>query len=448
MASNMSVAGLEARRVVVTGLGVVSSIGFGGREFAESLRVGHSRVGPIKAFDTAGFEHALGCEVVDFDATAWLRRLGVDEVGRASQFSAAAARMAVEDAGLEPSVLEGRTLIAIGTTDAESRDLDELVQQELADGAASMDQRRCARVGPGMLSVSVARELGVRDVDVTTIGTACSAGNYAIGAAYDAIRLGEAEIGLSGGADAMCRKNFTAFYRLGTITPDVCRPFDADRQGILTAEGAGVVVLESLESAQARGARIYAEVLGYGLTCDAYHPVAPKESSVARCMELALQDAGIEPAEVDFISAHGTGTKTNDVTESRAIRTVFGATPPPVISLKSMLGHTMGAASALAFIASVIAITDEFIPPTINHGRTDPECEIDCVPNRARPQRVDVVQNNGLAFGGNNASVIVARYRPAASEMRSPAVDPPPAGAGRHQDGEAAVTGCGHDTDS
>lgn len=401
----------DGRRVVVTGLGVVSSIGFGSKEFAQSLRVGRSRVAPIGAFDTRGFDHAQGCEVADFDPQTWLQRLGVDDVGRASQFSATAARMALEEAGLAPSALEGRALIGIGTTDAESRDLDELVEQELAGGPESMDPVVAGRVSPGMLSVSVARELGVRDVDVTTIGTACSAGNYAIGAAYDAIRLGEIDVGLSGGADAMCRKNFTAFYRLGTTTPDVCRPFDTRRQGILTAEGAGVVVLESLESALARGASIQAEVLGYGLTCDAYHPVAPKESSVARCMELALLDAEVKPEDVDFISAHGTGTKTNDVTESRAIRTVFGQSPPPVISLKSMLGHTMGAASALAFSASVIAITNGFIPPTINHEQTDPECEIDCVPNEARATSVNVVLNNGLAFGGNNASVIVARYQ-------------------------------------
>jgi 3-oxoacyl-[acyl-carrier-protein] synthase II len=228
----------------------------------------------------------------------------------------------------------------------------------------------------------------------------------------------------------MCRKTFTGFYRIGTIAPDQCRPFDADRKGILTGEGAGVLVLETLESALTRGARIYAEVLGYGLNCDAYHQVAPKEDSVARCMELALADAGIRPHEVDLISAHGTGTKANDITETGAIRRVYGPAPPRTVSLKSMLGHTMGAASALAAIGCSLAITHGFIPPTINHRRTDPECEIDCVPNYAVDANLRVVQNNGLAFGGNNAVVILGKFlestpRPVADDLMRPVSDDP-----------------------
>ncbi|MFD1048529.1 beta-ketoacyl-[acyl-carrier-protein] synthase family protein, partial [Kibdelosporangium lantanae] len=168
--------------------------------------------------------------------------------------------------------------------------------------------------------------------------------------------------------------------------------------------------LESLESALARGARIYAEVLGYGLNCDAYHQVAPNQDSVARCMELAQENAGVKPHEIDLISAHGTGTKANDVTETRAIRSVFGDNTPRTVSLKSMLGHTMGAASALAAIACSLAITHGFIPPTINHRETDPECEIDCVPNEAVEADLRIVQNNGLAFGGNNSVVILGKY--------------------------------------
>jgi 3-oxoacyl-[acyl-carrier-protein] synthase II len=415
----------SGRRVVVTGLGVVSSIGMGSREFAESLRAGRSRVRPIEAFDTTGFEYSNACEVPDFDAGQWLRRLPGSEVGRASMFSAVAARMALDHSGLDPRDMEGNGLIAVGTTDAESRDLDTLVAQELDGGPASMDGAIARRVSPGMLSVSVARELGVHDVDITTVGTACSAGNYAIGTGFDAIRMGDVDIAVCGGADALCRKNFTLFYRLGTVTPDICRPFDTDRQGILTGEGAGIVVLESLESARARGATIYAEILGYALNCDAHHPVAPKGSSVARCLEMALENAGVKPGDVDFISAHGTGTKSNDVTESGAIRAVYGDSMPPVISVKSMLGHTMGAASALGFIASVLGIVESFIPPTINHSRTDPECGVDCVPNDARSCPVEIVQNNGLAFGGNNASIIVARFqeRAALSDRRQAGSD-------------------------
>jgi 3-oxoacyl-[acyl-carrier-protein] synthase II len=208
----------------------------------------------------------------------------------------------------------------------------------------------------------------------------------------------------------MCRKTFVGFYRLGTIAPEHCQPFDVNRKGILTGEGAGVVVLESLDSALARGARIYAEVLGGALNCDAYHPVAPNEDSVARCISAALADAGVKAGDVDLISAHGTGTKANDVTETAAIRQVYGEQPPPTVSLKSMLGHTMGAASALGVIAAALALTHGFIPPTINHVETDPACGgIDCVPNEAVEAELNVVQNNGLAFGGNNAVIVLGR---------------------------------------
>ena len=397
--------------MVLTGFGVFSSIGVGATEFAEGLRSGRSGAKPITAFDTKGFAHANGCEIVDFQPGRWIRRLDVDELGRASQFSVAAARMAIEDADLDVETLrEQRGLISIGTTDGESFDLDRLTATELARGPGSLDPRLTRRIASTRLSVAVARELGLDDAEVLTVGTACSAGNYAIGNGLDAIRGGEADIALCGGADAVCRKTFTAFYRLGTIAPDCCRPFDADRQGILTGEGAGVLLLESLDSALARGARIYAEVLGYGLNCDASHPVAPRQASVARCMDLALADSGVKPEEVDLISAHGTGTRANDITEARAVRDVFGDSPPRTVSLKSMLGHTMGAASALGAIACSLAITHGFIPPTINHRSTDPECAIDCVPNQAVAADLRIVQNNGLAFGGNNAVVVLGKH--------------------------------------
>jgi 3-oxoacyl-[acyl-carrier-protein] synthase II len=400
-----------AQRVVLTGFGVVSSIGTGVAEFGASLRAGRSGAKPITVFDTEGFERTNGCEVVDFQPERWVRSVPVHELGRASQFSVAAARMAVEDAGLDLAVLrERRGLISVGTTDGESYDLDHLVQTEVEQGPEHLDPVRAARIPASRLSVAIAQELDLVDVEAVTIPTACAAGNYAIGYGFDAVRAGEVDFALCGGADAMCRKTFAGFYRVGTIAPDRCQPFDKDRKGILTGEGAGILVLESLESALARGARIYAEVLGYGLNCDAYHQVAPNEDSVADAMRLALQNAGVKPQEVDLVSAHGTGTKANDVTEARAIRQVFGDAPPRTISMKSMLGHSMGAASALAAIACSLAIVNSVIPPTINHVETDPECDVDCVPNVAVEADLRVVQNNGLAFGGNNAVVILGRY--------------------------------------
>ena len=398
-------------RVVITGLGAVTSIGSGAEQLLAGLRNGRSGAKPIGAFDTTGFAHANGCEIDDFDASPWIHRLDVDELGRASQFSVAATRMAVEDAGLGIEELRaGKVLLSVGTTDGESRDLDHLVAMQVAGGPRSMDPVIARRVSAGQLSASVVRELGLVDVEAVTIPTACAAGNYAIGYGFDAVGTGDAHFALCGGADALCRKTFTGFYRLGTIAPEVCQPFDRNRRGILTGEGAGILLLESLTSALDREARIYAEILGYGLNCDAHHTVAPNGDSVARCMRRAHENAGVKPEEIDFISAHGTGTRANDVTEASAIRQVFGDDPPPTISIKAMLGHTMGAASAIASAGCALAIAEGFIPPTINHVETDPECKLDCVPNEARAADLQVVQNNALAFGGNNAVLILGKF--------------------------------------
>jgi 3-oxoacyl-[acyl-carrier-protein] synthase II len=393
---------------VVTGLGVVSSIGTGATEFAEGLRAGRSGARPIGRFDTTGFAYANGCEVVGFEPARWLRHLAAEEVGRAAQFSVAAARMAVADAGIAAARLAGeRGVISIGTTDGGSDSGERIAEARVR--STPVDPMLAARTPAGALPVAVARELELSNVDVSTIATACAAGNYAIGTGFDAVATGEAGYALCGGADAMCRMTFTGFYRLGAVDPVACRPFDKDRHGILTGEGAAVLVLEPLDAALARGARVYAEVLGYGLNCDAFHQVAPDRDSVARCMTLALANAGVRPSEVDLISAHGTGTRANDLTECGAIREVFGADPPRTVSMKSMLGHTMGAASALAAAGCALAIGAGFIPPTINHRETDPECGVDCVPNVAVPADLRVVQNNALAFGGNNAVVLFGK---------------------------------------
>lgn len=393
-----------AERIVITGIGVISSVGEGVDEFREALRGGVSGARKISAFDTTGYDREFACEVPRASDHS-------SGNGRAAQFAAEAATRAIADAGLTADQLRAaRGAIAVGTTDGESQDIDELVRHEVAEDAGDADPLR-RRVQPFRLATAVARELGLGDVDVATIATACAAGNYAIGYGFEALRSGDAEYALVGGADALCRKTFTGFYRLGTITPDVCRPFDADRQGILTGEGGCVLYLETERSARARGARIYAEVLGYGLSCDATHPVAPDVAGIARAMESALDRSGVTRADVDLVSAHGTGTKANDVTECAALGEVFGEQLPTTVSIKSMLGHAMGAASALGAAACAIAIESDFIPPTINHRETDPECPVDCVPNESRPASLQVVVNDGLAFGGNNAVVVLGRPR-------------------------------------
>jgi 3-oxoacyl-[acyl-carrier-protein] synthase II len=392
-------------RVAVTGLGVVSSIGTGVAEYTAGLRAGRSGARPISVFDTEGFAHSVGCEVVGFAPDRWITEQPAENLGRAAQFAVAAARMAVADAELTDF---GRAMVCLGTTDGGGDASERIAEHVVRDTPIPAELPR--QVPAMTLPVAVARELGMSDVDLSTVATACAAGNYAIGDGFDAIAAGDVDVALCGGADAMCRMTFTGFYRLGAVDPELCRPFDVNRKGILTGEGAGVLVLEPLDRAKARGARIYAEVLGYGLNCDAAHPVAPNRDSVAKCMRLALDDAGVTPDRVDLISAHGTGTKANDSTECGAIHDVFGPTPPRTVSVKSMLGHTMGAASALSAIACVLAIKEGFIPPTINHVETDPACAVDCVPNNAVEADLRIVQNNALAFGGDNAVVLFGRH--------------------------------------
>jgi len=398
------------RRVVVTGIGAVTSVGLGVKAFGQALRDGVSGVSEITSFDTTGFATNRGCEVRGFVPQQWINRLDPATLGRGAQFAVAAASMAIHDGGIDAKQLSrGRCGVSIGTTDGESQVIDRLTEQAVRGGYESISYELVRQVPSHHISFAVAREFDLRGGAVT-IPTACSAGNYAIGYAYDSISLGDTDFMLCGGADSICRKTFAGFYRLGTIAPEVCQPFDKNRKGILTGEGAGILLLESLDSALARGAQIYAEVLGYGLTCDADHMVAPNRSSIARCIRLAHRNAGISAHDVDYICAHGTGTVANDVTESGAISEVFGSRKPPVSSIKSMIGHTMGAASALASIACAVGLKDGFIPPTVNHRETDPNCDLDCVPNESRAADLRIVQNNGFAFGGNNAITVYARY--------------------------------------
>ncbi|MEV0650962.1 beta-ketoacyl-[acyl-carrier-protein] synthase family protein [Phytomonospora sp. NPDC050363] len=397
------------RRVVVTGLGPVSCIGVGRDAFGKAILSGRSGQRPITSFDTTGFDHADACEIADFDPREWCEHVDPHSIGRAAGFAVAAAGLALADARLTPEDLRRqRVPIAVGTCDGEAAELDDLTARTMA-GFNTVGIEEARRYSPVQLPLSIARDLRLASIEPVPIGTACAAGNYAIGYAFDAIRCGDADVALCGGAEALSRKLFSGFYRVGTIAADACRPFDAHRSGILTGEGAGILVLEDLEHARARDATVHAEVIGFGVGCDARHPVAPDSDSVAACIRLAHDDAGIEAGDVDLISAHGTGTPVNDVTEVAAIRQVFGDRPPPTISIKSMIGHAMGAASAIAAIAAIIALEARFLPPTINHIRTDPQCPIDCVPNVGRPAPLDIVQNNGLAFGGNNAVLLLRR---------------------------------------
>lgn len=400
---------MAGRRVVITGMGAVTSIGIGLEEYAKGLQAGRSGHAPITAFDTEGFAYKNGCEVRDFEPTQWIRRLNPDHLGRSSQLGIAASRMALEDAQLDLKTVESRNVpVVVGTTDGESVPLERLTRQWVDEGFAALDPELWWQVPADKIAISVAQEFGLSG-ESFTVGTACAAGNYAVGTAYDMLRAGQADHVLCGGSDALCRKTFAGFYRLGTVAPECVQPFDKNRQGILTGEGAGMLLVETLDSAVRRGARIYAEILGYGLNCDGAHMVFPDVKAIAECFRRAHAKAGIDAAQVDYICAHGTGTRANDSVEARAIHEVFGE-PPPTSSIKSMLGHTMGAASALEAIGCALALHRGFIPPTINFVEPDPECDLDCVPNESRPAELNMVQNNAFAFGGNNSVVIFCRY--------------------------------------
>jgi 3-oxoacyl-[acyl-carrier-protein] synthase II len=248
--------------------------------------------------------------------------------------------------------------------------------------------------------------------DNWVIPTACAAGNYSIGYAFDLIRTDRRSTMLAGGADPLSKLAFMGFNRLFAMAPDRCQPFDKNRKGMMLGEGGGVLLIESLDHAEKRGATIYAEILGYGLSCDAFNMTIPSEKGVAKVMERAIKNSGISKKDVGYISAHGTGTGLNDKTESAAIRDVFGADAAdiPVSSIKSMLGHTMGAASALEAISCCLAVRDGILPPTMNYETPDPECGLDYVANKARKKAIKIALNNSFAFGGNNACVAFGKY--------------------------------------
>ena len=393
-------------RVAVTGIGVVSGIGDGRAGFLAGLRAGRGSAGPVTAFDTEGFEYGQLCEVPGFQADP-----ARPEYGRATQMGAAAARMAVADAGMPPEALRGgHGLVAVGTTEGEARDVDEMSATEVHTSLADVDPILARRARLGRMPVQIADDLGLSDVELVTLPDVCAAGNYAIGYGLDALRSGEVSYALVGGADSPCRKTFAAFYRLGALARDECRPFDANRTGVVLGEGAAMLLLEPMDAALERGAVVHAEVLDYYLNCDAGHPTRPSGERVTECLRGALDAAGVAPAEVDLVVAHGTATKANDPMEAAAFAEVFDGRTPPVTAVKSMIGHTMGAAAAHSSIAAILGLEHGFLPPTINHRSTDPECVLDCVPNEARPGEPRIALVNSLGFGGLNAAVVLKRF--------------------------------------
>ena len=400
------------KRVVITGLGVISSIGIGWEEFWGNLLNGKSGISPVTSFDTSNQFTHNGGEVKGFRPEEFINADQMYNLSRASQMAFAAAKLAIRDAELTAQdILKVQGGTCIGTNIGSIQTVEKVDELIVNEKRADITESLIRQIPTNTTSSVIAREFNLRSTNMM-FSTACSAGNYAIGYGFDLIKLNRAQIMLVGGSDSLSKVAFTGFNQFSAIAPQKCQPFDKNRKGMMVAEGSGVLVLESLEHALQRKAPIYGEVLGYGLSCDAYHMTTASIEGIVRCMTNALKETHLSANSIDYISAHGTGTVTNDKNESAAIRVVFGDryNKIPISSIKSMLGHTMGAASAIEAIACSLVIKNDMIPPTINYETSDPDCDVDCVPNQSRKHTVNIALNNSYAFGGNNACLVVKKY--------------------------------------
>lgn len=411
----------DQQRVVVTGMGAVSPVGNDVASMWASLIAGRSGVGLISSVDMSQLKTKVGAEVKDFDPTLYMDRKDVRRSDRYTHFALAAAVQAVADADLQMEQEDPRRVgVVVGSGIGGVRTMFE--QYDV------LRERGPRRVGPftipGMLANSasgqVAISLGARGPNLVPV-LACATGNAAIGEGFALIRRGAADVMVTGSAEAaFCELALAGFENMGALSAHAgdpagaSRPFDAGRDGFVMGEGAGMLVLESLAHARARGARIYGEILGYGLTADAYHPTAPRGDGLgaSEAMQMALAEAGLAPQAIDYINAHGTSTPLGDSGETAAIKRVFGehAYRLAVSSTKSMMGHLLGAAGAVEAIVCLKTMLEGVIPPTINYETPDPTCDLDYVPNVARHTPVQVVLSNSIGFGGHNATLIMARF--------------------------------------
>jgi len=402
---------MRNRRVVITGIGVISSIGTGKDEFWKNLIAGKSGISEVELFDTSKYENHRGGEVKDFDPLDFIDKDKLIGMGRASQFVVAATKMALDDARFKRKEIERKRIGAIiGTTMADIQSLEQIDKHWIKRGESDVWPVNIVKYPSNSLSDHVGYFFKITGPSYS-IPTACSAGNYSIGYSFDLVKHGKVDLMIAGGADPFSRITFTGFNRLFAMAPEKCQPFDKNRKGMMVGEGAGILLLELLDNAIKRKASIYAEVLGYALSCDAHHMTAPSVDGISHVMKKAIKNGGINLEDVDYISAHGTGTPANDKAECMAVKEVFGnrCKDIPISSIKSMLGHTMGAASAIEAIACCLTVKNNIIPPTINYETPDLECNIDCVPNKARKKEVKIVLNNSLAFGGNNACLVLGK---------------------------------------
>ena len=401
------------RRVAVTGLGVISAIGHNVPEFWQSLVAGCSGIAPIEAVDHSLLRFANGAEVKNYAPAQYFDEKELGLLDRFAQFGVIAAREAVAAASVawNPDLRESTAIVTGSCTGGQTTE---------DEGFVNLYRNNIPRVNPftiprTMQNAAASRislETGV--VGPTyTISTACASSSHAIGQAFWMVRSGAAEMAITGGSEAVFSLGFLkAWEAMRVVSPDTCRPFSKDRRGLILGEGAAMLVLEPLDAARARGASILGEIIGFGMSSDAFHITQPSPDGAARAMRAALADAGIEPAQIGYINAHGTATLSNDVAETTAIRKVFGAHADRLAlsSTKSMHGHTLGAAGAIEAAATLLALRNGILPPTANFNLPDPACDLDVVPNVARPAAVEFALSNSFAFGGLNAVLAFRRF--------------------------------------
>ena len=418
------------KRVVITGMGVISPIGNSIEEFSASLKAGKSGVGPITLFDTAGFDVTIAGEVKNFDPSVWIDKKDVRKMARFTQFAAAAATQALNDAGLLTDGNNGRRLVTsapekTGVVLGNGIGGYEIVTESYKKLFDAGPGRMLPLTVPMMISNEAAGNIsmlfGTKGPAFTQV-TACASGTDALGQALDLIRAGRCDVIISGGTEA-CIVPFAigGFQMLKALSTKRCdapekasRPFDADRDGFVLAEGAGMLILESEEHAKKRGAGIIAEFAGYGASADAYHITAPdpEGAGCAAAAKQAIADAGLKPENIQYYNAHGTSTEINDPVETNMLKTVFGdhVKKLKISSTKSMTGHCVGAAGAIEAIVCALAIRDGFFPPTINLDNPDPKCDLDYVPNKAQYGEITAAASSSLGFGGHNGVVVFKKY--------------------------------------
>jgi 3-oxoacyl-[acyl-carrier-protein] synthase II len=403
------------KRVVITGIGVVSSVGIGKEEYWANIIAGKSGIAEIQGFDTSAFSCHVGGEIPNFKCEDFLDTTMVKEMDRGSQFAVAASKLAIEDAGVDlEAVNKEKVGIMMGTTNGEAQVLQKIHDSLFIKRNGVSIEQLCRQYPAYMINANVANVFGFRG-DNVMIPNACAAANFSIAYAYDLLRANRLDSVLAGGADPFSRIAFTGFSRLLAMAPERVQPFDCNRKGILVGEGAGVLYLERLENALKRDVPIYAEILGYGVSCDAHHITTPhpEAEGITIAMKRAMKSAKIDIEDVDYISPHGTGTSANDKAETIALQRVFKEKYKtiPISSIKSMLGHTMGAASAIEASTCAMILKNDIIPPTINYNDPDHECDLDCVPNEARELEVKLALNNSYAFGGNNSCLVFKKFQ-------------------------------------